>query len=197
MFKQLRWLGGIGRSAAMALLGGAVGGGILLWLKSNGIDLTRVVADGLNFAQSPENRLVALVAMLVGSGILFVFLYVALQGVIRQNNRPSVVTTKALRRVLVEIGENCLVVLPNQEGGTKALSQLRVMKAELQPYTGLADGVDRLEALAEDYMTRVHPGYVIVDEDESKEIASLNDQALRTLQELMDQTGWAARISAT
>jgi hypothetical protein len=181
------WMWGVFKAIVFAIVGSAVGGGLLLWLEANGVDLKRDVASVLKIAQSPEHLLVALVGLSVLIGFLLLTLGTVVFLFVKKRNRPSLATAKALRAALISVDENVFEVFPDDARATKSLDVLRALLFDLAPYSTISAQVRTILDIADRYLL-----YAVAGESENELAeASLFDQAKQEICALLGVTKWA------
>ncbi|KAB2939374.1 MAG: hypothetical protein K8F92_16310 [Hyphomicrobium sp.] len=167
-----------------AVTGSAVGGGIILWLATNGIDLQQAVAYVLQQAQEPENLLYTLPTMaLIGVTALYLLFQLW-----ERYGRPPRSAAMTLRKALVAVNEHTLDVCPDSRLANAALRSLRGSLQDLAPYEKLAGSVTEILELSEAYL------FHLASESSAGavDVASVHDRALAAVDALMLATRWAA-----
>lgn len=167
----------------------AIGGGLLLWLQANGIDLPKQVAAGLKIAQSPENRLLTLIVLSAVIGVCILAVGVGALQFVRARNRPPLATAKALREALISVNEEVFDAFPDDVRATRSLEKLRAVLFDVTPYATISKQVRSILVIADRYLVQAISGA----SDSETEVASLYDQAKQEIRELLQVTNWTVR----
>lgn len=167
-----------------AVTGSAVGGGIILWLATNGIDLQQAIAHVLERAQEPENFFYTLPALAV---VGVIALYVLFQFWERYG-RPPRATAMTLRKALVAVNEHTLDICPDPLQANAALRRLSALLHDLAPYEKLAISVTEIHELSDSYLFHL----ASAASSSADNVASVHDRALAAVDALILATNWAA-----
>ena len=184
-------LSALSKSALLALGGSAVAGGFALWLKSKGINPEDIIFEILTSVQSPlEKPITVILFIIVVLFIIFVSFYLIKNEVLKLL-RPPLRLTQQLRQVLLDLRETALTVSPNEEKSNQLIKALRLIGGQLNSHKRLLRHIYQIEELTEDYLTRTNPDYITVDDEELAFISSVHDQAMKQLNHVLSDTGWA------